>query len=202
MSSTTEQPKANLEFRRFREGDTHWKRWQDKIFDADHSHKCPTYIQATPPCQGSCPAGEDIRGYLNIVRGIEKPPRRRRPAGHELAGICLPPPHRREPVSLGDGAGVPGTVRVRLQPQPGRGFRRHQLGRAFPRRYRHRQKLRLRQAGHSHGQEGCGDRRRTRRAIGGLSTAAQGARGHHFRRACGARRHDALRHSGLSHAAQ
>jgi len=29
---------------------------------------------STPPCQGSCPAGEDIRGYLNIARGIEKPP--------------------------------------------------------------------------------------------------------------------------------
>jgi NADPH-dependent glutamate synthase beta subunit-like oxidoreductase/Pyruvate/2-oxoacid:ferredoxin oxidoreductase delta subunit len=30
-------------------------------------------VHSTPPCQGSCPAGEDIRGYLNIVRGIEKP---------------------------------------------------------------------------------------------------------------------------------
>ena len=48
--------------------------WQQEIFDADHSHKCPTYVQSTPPCQGSCPSGEDIRGYLNIVRGIEKPP--------------------------------------------------------------------------------------------------------------------------------
>jgi NADPH-dependent glutamate synthase beta subunit-like oxidoreductase len=50
------------------------KSWQKDIFDAGHSHKCPTYIQSTPPCQGSCPAGEDIRGYLNIVRGVEKPP--------------------------------------------------------------------------------------------------------------------------------
>jgi len=74
MSNATEQPGTPLTFRRFREGDAQWKRWQDKIFDADHSHKCPTYVQATPPCQGSCPAGEDIRGYLNIVRGIEKPP--------------------------------------------------------------------------------------------------------------------------------
>ncbi|MGB7541585.1 MAG: NAD(P)-binding protein [Burkholderiales bacterium] len=73
MSNATEQS-TNLTFRRFREGDAQWKRWQDKIFDADHSHKCPTYVQATPPCQGSCPAGEDIRSYLNIVRGIEKPP--------------------------------------------------------------------------------------------------------------------------------
>ncbi|OGA25120.1 MAG: glutamate synthase [Betaproteobacteria bacterium RIFCSPLOWO2_02_FULL_65_24] len=31
-------------------------------------------MQAVPPCQGSCPSGEDIRGWLNIVRGIEKPP--------------------------------------------------------------------------------------------------------------------------------
>ena len=26
------------------------------------------------PCQGSCPSGEDIRGWLQIVRGIEQPP--------------------------------------------------------------------------------------------------------------------------------
>jgi NADPH-dependent glutamate synthase beta subunit-like oxidoreductase len=63
-----------LTFRRYKDGDHQVRRWQDEIFDADHSHKCPTYIQSTPPCQGSCPSGEDIRGYLNIVRGIEKPP--------------------------------------------------------------------------------------------------------------------------------
>ena len=64
----------SLTFRRFKDGDNKVKSWQKAIFDADHSHKCPTYIQSTPPCQGSCPAGEDIRGYLNIVRGVEKPP--------------------------------------------------------------------------------------------------------------------------------
>jgi NADPH-dependent glutamate synthase beta subunit-like oxidoreductase/Pyruvate/2-oxoacid:ferredoxin oxidoreductase delta subunit len=63
-----------LNFRRYKDGDAKVKAWQTQIFDAGHSHKCPTYIQSTPPCQGSCPAGEDIRGYLNIVRGIEKPP--------------------------------------------------------------------------------------------------------------------------------
>ena len=31
-------------------------------------------MHRTPPCQGSCPSGEDIRGWLNIVRGIELPP--------------------------------------------------------------------------------------------------------------------------------
>ena len=74
MSITTEQSSTDLTFRRYPEGDQKWKRWQDKIFDGEHSYKCPTYIQAVPPCQGSCPAGEDIRSYLNIVRGIEKPP--------------------------------------------------------------------------------------------------------------------------------
>jgi NADPH-dependent glutamate synthase beta subunit-like oxidoreductase len=63
-----------LTFRRFKDGDHKPLAWQQEIFDADHSHKCPTYVQSTPPCQGSCPSGEDIRGYLNIVRGIEKPP--------------------------------------------------------------------------------------------------------------------------------
>ena len=31
-------------------------------------------MHRTPPCQGSCPSGEDIRGWLDIVRGIEMPP--------------------------------------------------------------------------------------------------------------------------------
>ncbi|HQU50686.1 MAG TPA: glutamate synthase, partial [Casimicrobiaceae bacterium] len=66
--SVTAKP---LTFRRYKDGDHKPRAWQQEIFDADHSHKCPTYIQSTPPCQGSCPSGEDIRGYLNIVRGIE-----------------------------------------------------------------------------------------------------------------------------------
>jgi len=73
MSATTETPQK-LTFRRFKDGDNKVRRWSDQIFQASYSHKCPTYIQSTPPCQGSCPAGEDIRGYLAIVRGTEKPP--------------------------------------------------------------------------------------------------------------------------------
>ncbi|MGB1109943.1 MAG: NAD(P)-binding protein, partial [Gammaproteobacteria bacterium] len=46
----------------------------EEIFQASWSHKCPTYVQRTPPCQGSCPSGEDIRGWLQIVNGVEKPP--------------------------------------------------------------------------------------------------------------------------------
>jgi NADPH-dependent glutamate synthase beta subunit-like oxidoreductase len=74
MSETTETQDTKLSFRRYQEGDTKVKRWQERIFQASWSYKCPTYVQSTPPCQGSCPAGEDIRSYLSIVRGIEKPP--------------------------------------------------------------------------------------------------------------------------------
>ncbi|MDU8926198.1 NAD(P)-binding protein [Alisedimentitalea sp. MJ-SS2] len=65
----------SLTFRRYEEGETpdDWD-LEEKIFQQDTTYKCPTYIHRTPPCQGSCPAGEDIRGWLNIVRGIEKPP--------------------------------------------------------------------------------------------------------------------------------
>ena len=76
MSVSPEEMNKNpaRTFRRFKDGKTQWRSWQDKIFEADASHKCPEYVLATPPCQGSCPSGEDIRGYLNIVRGVEKPP--------------------------------------------------------------------------------------------------------------------------------
>jgi glutamate synthase (NADPH/NADH) small chain len=60
--------------RRFKDGDNKHRPWTEEIFEADHSHKCPTYVHRAPPCQASCPSGEDIRGWLNIVRGIEKPP--------------------------------------------------------------------------------------------------------------------------------
>nr|VFK57891.1 MAG: NADPH-dependent glutamate synthase beta chain [Candidatus Kentron sp. UNK]VFK69709.1 MAG: NADPH-dependent glutamate synthase beta chain [Candidatus Kentron sp. UNK] len=65
---------GNHTFRKFKDGDDGWSNWEANIFVADSSHKCPTYVHRTPPCQGSCPAGEDIRGWLQIVRGLEKPP--------------------------------------------------------------------------------------------------------------------------------
>ncbi len=69
------QPKTEgLTFRRFKEGQSRAdRRLSEWIFQGDESHKCPEYVLSTPPCQGSCPSGEDIRGWLNIVRGIEKP---------------------------------------------------------------------------------------------------------------------------------
>ena len=63
-----------LTLRRYKDGEDEHLPLQEEIFVADTSYKCPVYVHRTPPCQGSCPAGEDIRGWLNIVRGIEKPP--------------------------------------------------------------------------------------------------------------------------------
>lgn len=64
----------NLTFRKFKDGVHDWSSYQEDIFTEDRSHKCPVYVHRTPPCQGSCPSGEDIRGWLQIIRGIEKPP--------------------------------------------------------------------------------------------------------------------------------
>ena len=63
-----------LTFRKFEDGDWVNDDFAHQIFKEDTSHKCPTYVHRTPPCQGSCPSGEDIRGWLDIVRGIELPP--------------------------------------------------------------------------------------------------------------------------------
>jgi glutamate synthase (NADPH/NADH) small chain len=73
MATTVDDTRKTITYRKFKDGSSEWENLQSKIFEADHSHKCPTYVHRTPPCQGSCPAGEDIRGWLDIVRGIEKP---------------------------------------------------------------------------------------------------------------------------------
>jgi NADPH-dependent glutamate synthase beta subunit-like oxidoreductase len=75
MATPANDVKKDLTFRKFREDDYKYRNFQEAIFEADHSHQCPTYVHRTPPCQGSCPSGEDIRGWLQIVRGIEKPPK-------------------------------------------------------------------------------------------------------------------------------
>jgi NADPH-dependent glutamate synthase beta subunit-like oxidoreductase len=65
---------TKLTWRRFEDGEHEWESFTDKIFNEDTSYKCPTYVHKTPPCQGSCPSGEDIRGWLAIVRQMETPP--------------------------------------------------------------------------------------------------------------------------------
>jgi len=73
MATPSDEMNTKLTWRRFQEGDHEWSSFSEKIFVEDTSHKCPTYIHKTPPCQGSCPSGEDIRGWLAIVRQQEKP---------------------------------------------------------------------------------------------------------------------------------
>ncbi len=73
MATPSEEMKKDITWRRYEEGDDQWDDWTDLIFVQDTSHKCPTYIHRTPPCQGSCPSGHDIRGWLAIVREQEKP---------------------------------------------------------------------------------------------------------------------------------
>lgn len=67
--------KNGATFRRYKEGQlaSDWD-LEEKIFNADRSHKCPTYVHKTPPCQGACPSGHEIRGWLAIARGMDKPP--------------------------------------------------------------------------------------------------------------------------------
>ncbi|MBL1436050.1 MAG: FAD-dependent oxidoreductase [Rhodobacteraceae bacterium] len=62
-------------FTRYEEGADH-NDWdlEEKIFQQDTSYKCPTYVHKTAPCSGSCPSGHDIRGWLAIARGMDKPP--------------------------------------------------------------------------------------------------------------------------------
>jgi NADPH-dependent glutamate synthase beta subunit-like oxidoreductase len=74
MATPSEEINTKLTWRRFKDGENKWQDLTEKIFVQDTSHKCPTYVHRTPPCQGSCPSGEDIRGYLAIARGQEKPP--------------------------------------------------------------------------------------------------------------------------------
>ena len=73
-TSKEDMQNTKLTFRKFEEGNEDWGSYTNFIFKEDTSHKCPTYVHRTPPCQGSCPSGEDIRGWLDIVRGIETPP--------------------------------------------------------------------------------------------------------------------------------
>ncbi len=60
-------------FRRYKDGDTEHVPWDREFLTSGESYKCPTYVHRAPPCQGSCPSGHDIRGWLSIARGMDKP---------------------------------------------------------------------------------------------------------------------------------
>ncbi|MBF0218921.1 MAG: NAD(P)-binding protein [Gammaproteobacteria bacterium] len=73
MATSSNEMKQVFNFRRYKDGDNEHLPWNEEIWQASWTHKCPTYVNRTPPCQGSCPSGHDIRGWLDIVRGVEKP---------------------------------------------------------------------------------------------------------------------------------
>jgi NADPH-dependent glutamate synthase beta subunit-like oxidoreductase/Pyruvate/2-oxoacid:ferredoxin oxidoreductase delta subunit len=64
---------ANPTYRRYKDGDNVHYDWNSDVISTGESYICPTYIQRTPPCQNACPSGHDIRGWLSIVRGLDKP---------------------------------------------------------------------------------------------------------------------------------
>ncbi|MEO5336745.1 MAG: NAD(P)-binding protein [Magnetospirillum sp. WYHS-4] len=61
-------------YRRFRNGESpNDTDWTSEQVTSGESLRCPTYLLRTPPCQATCPSGHDVRGWLNIVRGLDKP---------------------------------------------------------------------------------------------------------------------------------
>ncbi len=74
MATSSDDMNKEFTFRKYKEGESpDMMRNNENIWQAGWTHKCPTYVHRTPPCQGSCPSGHDIRGWLDIVRGLEKP---------------------------------------------------------------------------------------------------------------------------------
>lgn len=63
----------NFTFRRYKDDDDKISEWNKDVVQNGLSEICPTYVHRTPPCQASCPSGHDIRGWLSIVRGLDKP---------------------------------------------------------------------------------------------------------------------------------
>ncbi len=64
---------AGLTFRQFEEGENEYDGFDELVVHGGGSDMCPTYVHRTPPCQASCPSGHDIRGWLAIARGMDKP---------------------------------------------------------------------------------------------------------------------------------
>lgn len=78
MATPSDEMNKELNFRRYedypREEGGQFYDNDEMIWQASWTHKCPTYVHQTPPCQASCPSGHDVRGWLDIVRGIDTPP--------------------------------------------------------------------------------------------------------------------------------
>ena len=66
---------GNHTFRKFRDGDHRWPDLESQIFEADHSHKCPTYVHRTPPCQGAARRGRTCGAGFRSCGGWRSRPR-------------------------------------------------------------------------------------------------------------------------------
>ncbi|MBT7308729.1 MAG: NAD(P)-binding protein [Gammaproteobacteria bacterium] len=78
MATSSDEMNKELNYRRYEdypreEGVRNYDN-DEMIWQASWTHKCPTYVHQTPPCQASCPSGHDVRGWLDIVRGLDTPP--------------------------------------------------------------------------------------------------------------------------------
>ncbi len=68
-----EMSEQKLTFLRYEQGEDQYDVLEEKVVYGGTSDQCPTYVHRTPPCQASCPSGHDIRGWLAIARGQDKP---------------------------------------------------------------------------------------------------------------------------------
>ena len=149
------------------------------------------YVDRLPPCNHACPAGENIQQWLyHAEEGGE---------GYERA---LAPDHGGQPVPRDHGAGLLPPLRDRLQPRPARRGRRHQLGRALPRRQGDQAGLDGRGGRRAVRQAGAGGGRGALGPVGGLPPDAARPRGHDPRGRADDRRHDALRDTEVPAAAR
>jgi len=69
----TEITQQGITYRRYADGDKGHYEWSEDVVQRGESDLCPVYVHRAPPCQGSCPSGHDIRGWLAIARGQDKP---------------------------------------------------------------------------------------------------------------------------------
>ena len=63
----------SLKLHRFEDGEAPYPNFTTSILKVAGSALRPTYVHRTPPCQGTCPSGHDVRGWLNIISGVDKP---------------------------------------------------------------------------------------------------------------------------------
>ncbi|MCB2100450.1 MAG: NAD(P)-binding protein [Rhodobacterales bacterium] len=70
----TDSATTDVTFRRYKDHEHGHEPWDELVVHAGESDLCPVYVHRAPPCQGSCPSGHDIRGWLAMGRGQDLDP--------------------------------------------------------------------------------------------------------------------------------